>query len=70
MRFMKRINATLTDEQLAALRQRQIEMGVPIAEQIRRAVNLLIFADAKPREVEYRKSTSEQRMFPVQESEA
>jgi hypothetical protein len=70
VQFMKRINANLTDEQLAALRQRQIEMGVPIAEQIRRAVNLLIFSDAKPREVEYRKSRSEQGMFPAQESEA
>jgi hypothetical protein len=67
---MKRINATLTDAQLAALRQRQIEMGVPIAEQIRRAVNLLIYADAKPREIDYRKSSTEQRIFPAQESEA
>jgi hypothetical protein len=66
----RRILVQLTEEQIAALRARRITLGVPVAEQIRRAVNLMLFADAKPRKIEYRKSSGEQCLFPDQESEA
>jgi hypothetical protein len=36
---MKRVNFHLTDQQLAWLRGRQAETGVPVAEQIRRAID-------------------------------
>jgi|HubBroStandDraft_1064217.scaffolds.fasta_scaffold02635_14 hypothetical protein len=70
MSYAKRILVQLTEEQIAALRARRIALGVPVAEQIRRAVNLMLFADAKPKKIEYRKSTAEQRLFPAQESRA
>lgn len=66
---MKRINATLTDEQDAALRRRQIALGVPIAEQIRRAINLMIFADAKNRRRLSTKTSAEVQLFSDQKSE-
>jgi hypothetical protein len=44
---MVRISVNLTPEQVDALKARAIETGVPQSEQIRRAVNLAVFADAQ-----------------------
>ncbi len=52
---MTRISLFLRDEQIAALKLRQIETGVSLSEQIRHAVNLTLFADAQGRKVELRK---------------
>jgi hypothetical protein len=42
---MKRICVNVTDEQATALKKRAQETGVIQAEQIRRAINLCLFAD-------------------------
>jgi hypothetical protein len=42
---MKRICVNVSDEQAAALQRRNVETGVPQSEQIRRAINLALFAD-------------------------
>jgi hypothetical protein len=42
---MKRVCVNLTPEAAAALKARALETGVPQAEQIRRAINLALFAD-------------------------
>jgi hypothetical protein len=69
-RYAKRILIRLTPEQDVALRQRLVALGVPVTEQIRRAVNLMLFADAKPRKKVNTKPSAEQPLFSVQESEA
>jgi hypothetical protein len=69
-RYAKRILIRLTTEQDAALRSRLVSLGVPVAEQIRRAVALMLFADSKPRKIEYRKSSAEQPLFSVQKESA
>lgn len=42
---MTRICVNLTSEQVASLKQRALDTGVPQSEQIRRAINLALFAD-------------------------
>jgi len=64
-----RINLTLTDEQDAALRQRRLSLGVPIAEQIRRSINLMLFAEQKPRKKSNTKTSAEVQLFSAQERE-
>jgi hypothetical protein len=59
MSYAKRILVQLTADQDSALRSRLVTLGVPIAEQIRRAVNLMLFADAKPRRKSSTKSSAE-----------
>jgi hypothetical protein len=49
VQLMKRIYVNLTDEQAAALKQRAVETGVLQVEQIRRAINLSLFADSQRR---------------------
>lgn len=44
---MKRISVNLTPEQVTALKERAVATGVPQSEQIRRAINLAVFADAQ-----------------------
>lgn len=44
---MKRVYVNLTDEQSQRLKERAVATGVLQAEQIRRAVSLMLFADAK-----------------------
>jgi hypothetical protein len=63
MSYAKRILVQLTTEQDAALRSRLVTLGVPVAEQIRRAVNLMLFADAKPRKKSSTKLSAEQPLF-------
>lgn len=57
---MKRVYVNLTDEQSQRLKERAIETGVLVAEQIRRAVNLMLFADAKPKKKSSTKTSAEQ----------
>lgn len=67
--FAKRILIRLTPEQLDALRARRDSSGVPVNEQIRRAVSLMLFADAKPRKKSSTKSSAEQQLsFEQKES--
>jgi hypothetical protein len=47
MQQTKRICVNLTPEQAAALKERAVTTGVPQSEQIRRAINLSLFADAQ-----------------------
>jgi hypothetical protein len=62
---MKRISVNVTPEQAAALKERTIRDGVPANEQIRRAINLLFFADAQGA----RKSIQQPVLFtPTQET--
>jgi hypothetical protein len=42
---MQRIHVHITEEQSKALKERQLETGVTPSEQIRRAINLVLFAD-------------------------
>jgi|HubBroStandDraft_2_1064218.scaffolds.fasta_scaffold879751_2 hypothetical protein len=61
---MKRISVNVTPEQAAALKERTIRDGVPANVQIRRAINLLLFADAQGA----RKSSQQPVLFPKQET--
>ncbi|HWY20029.1 MAG TPA: ribbon-helix-helix domain-containing protein [Candidatus Acidoferrum sp.] len=47
MQQTKRVCVNLTPEQAAALKERAVTTGVPQSEQIRRAINLSLFADAQ-----------------------
>ena len=60
---MKRIYVNLTDEQSQRLKERAVETGVLQAEQIRRAVNLMLFAEQKPRRKSNAKPSTEQPLF-------
>lgn len=62
-RFAKRILVPLTVEQHAALRSRTVSLGVPVTEQIRRAVSLMLFAEQKPRKKSSTKPSAEQELF-------
>jgi hypothetical protein len=55
---MKRIYVNLTDEQAAALKQRAVETGVLQVEQIRRAINLSLFADSQQEREQSRPKTA------------
>ena len=39
------LHVKVTEDQARALRERQIEVGVTVSEQVRRAINLMLFAD-------------------------
>jgi hypothetical protein len=69
-RYAKRILVPLTPEQDAALRSRLVTLGVPVTEQIRRAVNLMLFADTKPRKKSSTKTSAEQPLFFEQKASA
>jgi len=56
---MKRVYVSLTDEQSQRLKERVVETGVLQAEQIRRAVNLMLFAEQKPRKKSNAKPSTE-----------
>jgi hypothetical protein len=59
---MQRISVNLTQEQVAALKERAAATGVPQSEQIRRAINLAVFADAQG----VRKSSHQPVLFTQQ----
>jgi hypothetical protein len=42
---MQRITVTITDEQAAQLKDEQLKSGAPVSLQIRRALNLALFAE-------------------------
>lgn len=65
-RYAKRILVPLTHEQDAALRSRLVTLGVPVTEQIRRAVSLMLFADTKPRKKSSTKPSAERMLFSEQ----
>ena len=60
---MKRICVNVSDEQAAALQRRNVETGVPQSEQIRRAINLALFAD----EQVGKKSTHQPVLFTLKQ---